>query len=145
MRGRREADRCRPLLSHIVLDELDRELERRGLRLARYADGRAGLNEFTDEVVQRPENQAMIRRVRFDVHPEAEKAGYDEMTSSSGRADSAKGRPSDPITFAESAAKLQDCARFAEWPAAEADDLVASVSKLEEVPDVRTITTLSGA
>src|SRR5437764_4748383 len=27
-----------PLLSNIVLDELDRELERRGLRLARYAD-----------------------------------------------------------------------------------------------------------
>jgi RNA-directed DNA polymerase len=38
------------LLSNIVLDELDRELERRGLRFARYADdcnvyvrsGRAG-------------------------------------------------------------------------------------------------------
>jgi RNA-directed DNA polymerase len=28
-----------PLLSNIVLDELDRELERRGHRLARYADG----------------------------------------------------------------------------------------------------------
>ena len=27
-----------PLLSNIVLDELDRELERRGLRFARYAD-----------------------------------------------------------------------------------------------------------
>jgi len=39
-----------PLLSNVVLDELDRELERRGLRFARYADdsniyvrsGRAG-------------------------------------------------------------------------------------------------------
>jgi len=28
-----------PLLSNIVLDELDRELEQRGLRFARYADG----------------------------------------------------------------------------------------------------------
>jgi RNA-directed DNA polymerase len=27
-----------PLLSNIVLDELDQELERRGLRFARYAD-----------------------------------------------------------------------------------------------------------
>ena len=27
-----------PLLSNIVLDEFDRELERRGLRFARYAD-----------------------------------------------------------------------------------------------------------
>ena len=38
MRGRRKAVRCRPLLSNIVLDEFDRELERRGLRFARYAD-----------------------------------------------------------------------------------------------------------
>ena len=29
-----------PLLSNIVLDEFDRELERRGLRFARYADDR---------------------------------------------------------------------------------------------------------
>jgi retron-type reverse transcriptase len=28
-----------PLLSNIVLDEFDRELERRQLRFARYADG----------------------------------------------------------------------------------------------------------
>ncbi len=27
-----------PMLSNIVLDEFDRELERRGLRVARYAD-----------------------------------------------------------------------------------------------------------
>ncbi len=38
MRGRRKAGLCRPLLSNIVLDEFDRELERRGLRFARYAD-----------------------------------------------------------------------------------------------------------
>ena len=29
-----------PLLSNIVLDEFDREVERRGLRFARYADDR---------------------------------------------------------------------------------------------------------
>jgi RNA-directed DNA polymerase len=28
-----------PLLSNLVLDELDRELERRGRRFVRYADG----------------------------------------------------------------------------------------------------------
>jgi len=28
-----------PLLSNLVLDELDRELERRGHRFVRYADG----------------------------------------------------------------------------------------------------------
>ena len=38
MRGRRKADLCRPCSVNIVLDEFDRELERRGLRFARYAD-----------------------------------------------------------------------------------------------------------
>ncbi len=43
------------------------------------------------------------------------------------------------------AAKFLDCARFAQWPAAKADALVASVRKLEEIPDVRPITALVGA
>src|SRR5438270_13984251 len=34
----RKGDPLSPLLSNLVLDELDRELERRGLRLLRYAD-----------------------------------------------------------------------------------------------------------
>ena len=38
MKGRRKAVRSRPCLSNIVLDELDWELERRGLRFVRYAD-----------------------------------------------------------------------------------------------------------
>jgi len=87
--------------------------------------GRAGLNEFTDEVVGRPEVQAMIQRVRSGVHPDAEKAGYDKMTSIldlhlkdgrtiSGRADFAEGSPSDPMSFDEVAAKFQDCALCAQ-------------------------------
>ena len=38
MRGRPQGGPLSPLLSNIVLDEFDRELERRGLRFARYAD-----------------------------------------------------------------------------------------------------------
>jgi len=37
-KGRHKADLYPPLLSNLVLDEMDRELERRGLRFARYAD-----------------------------------------------------------------------------------------------------------
>jgi len=118
--------------------------------------GKAGLNEFTDDVVRRPEVLAMIQRVRFGVHPEAEKAGYDKMTSIldlhlkdgrtiSGRADFAKGSPSDPMSFDEVAAKFQDCAHFAHWPSAKADALVESVRKLEEIPDVQTVTALVSA
>jgi RNA-directed DNA polymerase len=38
MKGRRKGEPLSPLLSNIVLDEFDRELQRRGLRFARYAD-----------------------------------------------------------------------------------------------------------
>jgi len=38
MRARLRAVRFQPLLSNLVLDELDRELERRGHRFVRYAD-----------------------------------------------------------------------------------------------------------
>ena len=118
--------------------------------------GRAGLNEFTDEVVKRPQVQAMIQRVRFGVHPEAEKAGYDKMTSIldihlkggrtiSGRADFAKGSPFDPMSFEEVAAKFLDNAEFAKWPAAKAAAIVESVRKLEDIHDVRTITALLSA
>jgi 2-methylcitrate dehydratase PrpD len=115
--------------------------------------GRAGLREFADEVVRRPEVQAMIERVHFGVHPEAEKAGYNKMTSIldirlvdgrtiSGRADFAKGSPADPMTYDEVAAKFEDCARFASWPNDKIVALVENVRTLEEVPDVRTVTRL---
>jgi 2-methylcitrate dehydratase PrpD len=42
---------------------------------------KAGLPEFTDEVVNRPDVQAMIQKVDFGVHPDADAAGYDKMTT----------------------------------------------------------------
>jgi 2-methylcitrate dehydratase PrpD len=115
--------------------------------------GRAGLNEFTDEVVNRPEVQAMIQRVHFGVHPEAEKAGYNKMTSIldiqlqdgrkiSGRADFAKGSPAYPLTFDDVAEKFEDCARFAEWPSAKTKAIIDTVRKLDEVPNVQTLAAL---
>ncbi len=38
MRGRPRAARCHPLLANLLLDDLDKELERRGHRFCRYAD-----------------------------------------------------------------------------------------------------------
>ena len=114
---------------------------------------RAGLNEFTDETVRRPEVQAMIARVDFGVNEIAEKAGYDKMTTIltlhlkdgrtlTGRADFAKGSPQNPMSWDEVIAKFQDCAKFAKWPAAKADAIVATIAKLEDLADVRTLTHL---
>jgi 2-methylcitrate dehydratase PrpD len=116
---------------------------------------KAGLLEFTDEVVNRPEVQAMIARVKFGVDPVAEAAGYNKMTTIlrihlkdgrviSGRADFAKGSPMIPMSFDDEIAKFLDCAAFAKWPAAKAKGVVEMVRKLEDVPDVRKLTALLG-
>ena len=87
-------------------------------------EGRARLQEFTDEVVLRADVQELIRRVDFTVSPEAEAAGYDKMTTIitihlengetiTGRADFGKGSPRYPFSYAEVAEKFYGCADFA--------------------------------
>jgi 2-methylcitrate dehydratase PrpD len=104
-------------------------------------------------VVNRPDVQKMIERVRFYVDPEAEQAGYDKMTTIlkitlkdgrviSGRADFGKGSPSNPMSYDEVAEKFRGCATFAEWPSAKANEVIELVRKLEDLPDVRTLTAL---
>jgi 2-methylcitrate dehydratase PrpD len=115
--------------------------------------GRAGLAEFTDEVVNRPEVQNMMQRVHFGVNPLAEAAGYNKMTtildirlqdgsSKTGRADFAKGSPAIPMSYAEVADKFLDCAAFAKWPRDQAKTTVELVRKLESLSDVRKLTAL---
>ena len=113
--------------------------------------GKAGLTEFTDEVVNRPEVQEMIRRIDFGVDPVAEAAGYNKMTTIieiklqdgsviSGRADVAKGNPANPMSYDEVAAKFLDCAAFAKWPAAKAKAIVGMVRTLEDAHSLSAIT-----
>ena len=115
--------------------------------------GKAGLTEFTDEVVRRKEVQDMIQRIHFGVNPEAEAAGYNKMTTIidiklqdgrtiSGRADFGKGSPVDPMSFDDVAAKFQDCAAFAKWPKQKADRVVDIVRKLETLGNVRDLTAM---
>jgi len=116
-------------------------------------DGKADLTKFTDAVVNRPDVQEMIGRVRFYADPEAEKAGFDKMTTIlkitmkdgrtiTGRADFGKGSPTNPMSYDEVAEKFRGCAAFAEWPAAKATQVVDLVRKLEDVSDVRALTGL---
>jgi 2-methylcitrate dehydratase PrpD len=116
-------------------------------------DGRADQTKFTDAVANRPDVQQMIGRVRFYTDPDAEKAGYDKMTTIlkitlkdgrtiSGRADFGKGSPANPMSFDEVAEKFLDCAAFAEWPTSKADRVIDTVRRLEDLSDVRTLTAL---
>lgn len=116
-------------------------------------DGKADQTRFTDAVVNRTDVQDMISRVRFYTDPEAEKAGYDKMTTIlkitlkdgrviSGRADFGKGSPTNPMSYDEVAEKFLGCAEFAEWPMPKAKQVVELVHKLEDVSDVRSLTAL---
>jgi 2-methylcitrate dehydratase PrpD len=116
-------------------------------------DGKADQTKFTDAVASRHDVQKMIERVRFYVDPEAEKAGYDKMTTIikitlkdgrtiSGRADFGKGSPSDPMSYDEVAEKFRGCAAFAEWPSSKANQVIDMVRRLEDLSDVGTLTAL---
>jgi len=141
------------LIHHQPKDSLQAKFSMEFCMAALLLYGKAGLTEFTDQVVNRTEVQEMIRRVEFGVDPVAEAAGYNKMTTIievtlkdgrtvSGRADVAKGNPADPMSFEEVASKFMDCAAFAKWPVDRARKIVEIVRTIEQVPDVRILTTL---
>ncbi|MFC5068133.1 MmgE/PrpD family protein [Flaviflagellibacter deserti] len=135
------------LIHHRPTNELQAKFSMEFCMAILLLEGRAGLNEFTDEVVLRPDVKAMIEKVDFVVDDEAEAAGYHKMTTIididltdgrriSGRADFGKGSPADPMTYEEVADKFRECAEFARWPSAKAEDVVAMVRDLEELPNI---------
>lgn len=116
-------------------------------------DGKAGLPQFTDTVVNRVDVQEMIGHIRFYVDPEAEAAGFDKMTTIikihlkdgrliNGRADFGKGSPANPMSYDEVAEKFYGCADFANWPMEKAKQIVALVRTLESETDMRRLTAL---
>jgi 2-methylcitrate dehydratase PrpD len=118
--------------------------------------GKAGLSEFSDQIVQRADVQEMITRVHFYVDPEAESAGYDKMTSLlkihlkdgrviPGRADFAKGSPANPMTFEEAAAKFRGCAQYADWPGDNSEKIIAYVKALDSADNVSSLLPLLSA
>ena len=113
-------------------------------------DHKAGLNEYQDAAVQRPDVQDMVKRINFYIDPEAEHAGLDKMTSIlrihtkdgkvvSGRAEFAKGSPANPMSYDEVADKFRGCAEFAKWPAGKTEAVIAAVKSLETAADVSKI------
>ena len=69
------------LLHHRPMDALQGKFSMEFCMAILLLERKAGLNEFLDAVVQRPDVQEMIRRVNFYVDPEAERAGLNKMTS----------------------------------------------------------------
>ena len=117
---------------------------------------KAGLGQFSDNVVRRPDVQEMIHRINFYVDPEADSAGYDKMTSIlkihltdgktiTGRADFGKGSPANPMSFDETAAKFRGCAEFAEWPKTKTEQIITFTKALETTSDMSALAPLLSA
>ena len=135
------------LIHHRPQDELQAKFSMEFCMAVLLLDGKAGLPQFTDETVHRGDVQAMIGRINFHIHPEAEAAGYDKMTTIidihlkdgrviSGRADFGKGNPADPMSYEEVADKFRGCAEQARRPAQQSEAIIAAVRRLESLGDI---------
>jgi 2-methylcitrate dehydratase PrpD len=116
---------------------------------------RAGLAEYSDEVVNRPDIQDVIGRIDYTTFSdeEAEARGYTLWTTFldirlkdgrtySVRAEVAKGSATMPMSDEEVARKFRECAEFAEWPGDRSERIIERVLKLENVQDIREVTRL---
>ncbi|WP_159588255.1 MmgE/PrpD family protein [Chelativorans xinjiangense] len=141
------------LIHHRPQNELQAKFSMEFCMAILLLEGRAGLNEFTDETVLREDVQKMIEKVDFVVDERAEAAGYHLMTTYidialkdgrtiSGKADFGKGSPVNPMSYDEVADKFLECAEFARWDMAKAKGVVDMVAAFETLPDIRKLMAL---
>ncbi|HET9576408.1 MAG TPA: MmgE/PrpD family protein [Usitatibacter sp.] len=141
------------LIHHQPRNELQAKFSMEFCMAVLLLERRAGLQQFTDEVVNRADVQAMIGKVSFGVHPEAEAAGFDKMTTlievelKDGqvlrtRADFGKGSPANPMSDAELSEKFRECAAWGGLDKDRIEDVLKLAWKIEELKDVNELTRL---
>jgi 2-methylcitrate dehydratase PrpD len=107
----------------------------------------AGLEQFTDEVVNRPDVQALVQKIEFGVHPDAEAAGFDKMTTIievelddrtvvKGSADFGKGSPANPMSDAELADKFRQCAAWGGFDREQTQNVLDLAWRIETIEDI---------
>jgi 2-methylcitrate dehydratase PrpD len=141
------------LIHHRPTNELQAKFSMEFCMAILLLEGRAGLSEFTDEVVMRPDVQAMIQKVDFGVDPEAEAAGFHKMTTIititltdgrviRGSADFGRGSPAMPMTYDEVADKFRENCEFAKFSSQKANQVVEMIRGIEKVGTIRELTAL---
>ena len=116
-------------------------------------EGRASLSEFADEVVMRPDVQAMLKKVDFGVDDEAEAAGFHKMTTIltitltdgrviRGKSDFGRGSPAMPMSYGEVAEKFLENCEFAKFDNKKARQIVEMIRTIEKMASIRELTTL---
>jgi 2-methylcitrate dehydratase PrpD len=141
------------LIHHRPKNELQAKFSMEFCMAILLLERKAGLAEFTDLVVNRADVRKMIEKIDFGVHPEAEAAGYEKMTTIidielvggrtvSGRADFGKGSPANPMSDAELSDKFRECAAWGGLPKAGAENVIDLVFRLEKLKSIRELTRL---
>lgn len=141
------------LIHHRPRNELQAKFSMEFCMAILLLERKAGLAEFTDKVVNRPDVQKMIEKIDFGVHPDAEAAGYEKMTTIieieltdgrkiSGRADFGKGSPDNPLSDQELADKFRDCALWGRLPKTRAEQVINLVFSIEKLKSIRELTRL---
>ena len=135
------------LIHHQPKNELQAKFSMEFCMAILLLERKGGLEQFTDDVVNRADVQAMIKKVNFGVHPEAEAAGFDKMTTIieieldngtvvKGQADFGKGSPANPMTDAELAEKFRQCAAWGGLNRDQTKTVLDLVWRIEELTDV---------
>lgn len=117
--------------------------------------GRAGLTEFTDEVVNRADVQDTITKIRFNVYSDAEAVAesYKLLTSFvvvemrngqrfSARIDAAKGTPDYPMSDDEIKNMFRDRAAFAGLQPDQTEKLIGLIENIEKLRDIHELSSL---
>ena len=139
------------LIHHQPVNELQAKFSMEFCMAILLLERKGGLHEFTDEVVNRTDVQAMIRRISFGVHPEAEAAGFDKMTTIieveltggrvlKARADFGKGSPSNPMSDAELSDKFRECAAWGGLAREPTERVLSLLWGIDELADVGELT-----
>jgi 2-methylcitrate dehydratase PrpD len=138
------------LIHHRPKDQLTAKFSMEFCMAILVLERRAGLAQFTDEVVNRPDVQAMIGRVEFVADPTADAGGFREMTSIIDielvdgrtfhtRAEFGKGSPSNPMTDDELIDKFHGCLDWAGMPSAVGQEVAARVLALDDEVSLRAV------
>src|SRR5215831_943771 len=141
------------LIHHRPRNELQAKFSMEFCMAILLIERKAGLPQFTDEVVNRADVQAMLQRVSFGMHPEAEAAGFDKMTTLievelddgtllKGRADFGKGSPANPMSDAELEEKFRECAAWGGLGRDQAQKVLETAWNIESLENVGELTHL---
>jgi len=144
------------LIHHRPTNELQAKFSMEFCMAILLLERKAGLEHFTDGIVNRADAQDLIRRIEFGVHPDAEAAGFDKMTTIieielndgrivEGSADFGKGSPAYPMSYEELKQKFRECAKWGGLDDTTAERVIDCVWKIESLRDVRELTQLLAA